>query len=165
MEKANVRTRSLLCFVSLAPTSLTSSSSTAAGVDRRDACLWRIDSSLRDRGMDSHVQGEGPNPLLPQQGALRHIHIHVGAVTSGAPPYPHPARGSILTTLCHKHFALDAYRSVLAFIDNENVPMGALLLYSQLNHPTHIARTAIFITMTLIGDSFVVRSIQQFQCS
>lgn len=38
-----------------------------------------------------------------------------------------------------------------------DVPQGALLLYSQLNHPTHIARTAIFITMTIIGDSFVAR--------
>ena len=46
---------------------------------------------------------------------------------------------------------------MLAFIDMADVPQGALLLYSQLNHPTHIARTAIFITMTIIGDSFVAR--------
>lgn len=35
-------------------------------------------------------------------------------------------------------------------------PDGTLNFYLRLNNPTHIAKNVIFITMTLVGDSFVV---------
>ena len=42
-------------------------------------------------------------------------------------------------------------------MDEGGTPDGTLDFYERLNNPTHIAKNVIFITMTLVGDGFVVR--------
>ena len=59
--KANVCHLHFLSHMS----SLCSLFSAAARVDRRDACLRRIDPPLCDCSVDSPLQGEGPEPVLP----------------------------------------------------------------------------------------------------
>ena len=53
--------------------------------------------------------------------------------------------------------ALDVQRAIVGFVDNGGVPGGTEAFYLRLDNPTEVAKSVIFITMTLAGDSFVVR--------
>ena len=69
---------------------LTSSITRTAHRDRvahrfvpRVAGLRGILRPVRHRDMDPALQGEGPQQVLHQQNALRHVHRHVRALSSG----------------------------------------------------------------------------------
>ncbi|KAI0742276.1 hypothetical protein C8Q80DRAFT_1107918 [Daedaleopsis nitida] len=53
------------------------------------------------------------------------------------------------------HLVLDVQRAVVGFVNEAGTPDGTLNFYSRLSNPTHVAKSVIFITMTLAGDSFV----------
>lgn len=58
-----------------------------------------------------------------------------------------------------QHLALDVQRAVVGFVNEGGKPDGTLAFYGRLSNPTHVAKSVIFITMTLVGDGFVVRVI------
>ena len=56
---------------------------------------------------------------------------------------------------CLQHLALDVDRAIQAFVVNGGTPNGTLTFYSTLSNPTEVAKNVIYITMTLVGDTFV----------
>ncbi|EPQ58590.1 hypothetical protein GLOTRDRAFT_127087 [Gloeophyllum trabeum ATCC 11539] len=54
------------------------------------------------------------------------------------------------------HLAIDLSRIMDAFIGQKNVQDGALLYYANLSNPKQVAKTVVYATQTIIGDSFVV---------
>ena len=65
-------------------------------------------------------------------------------------------RGALILISRRKHLGLDVHRAIIGFVNYGGVPNGTLNYYSILNNPLHIAKDTIFITMTLMGDGFVV---------
>ena len=54
-----------------------------------------------------------------------------------------------------QHLALDVDRAIQAFVVNGGVPGGTEMFYQTLSNPTEVAKNVIYITMTLVGDTFV----------
>ncbi|PBK67234.1 hypothetical protein ARMSODRAFT_1086201 [Armillaria solidipes] len=52
------------------------------------------------------------------------------------------------------HLILDIIRAIEAFVELESG--GALQYYSDLSNPLQAAKTAIYVTLTLVGDGFVI---------
>ncbi|RDX40975.1 hypothetical protein OH76DRAFT_1365346 [Lentinus brumalis] len=65
------------------------------------------------------------------------------------------ATSTVMYVLSVAHLILDVQRAVVGFVNEGGKPDGTLNFYLRLNNPTHIAKNVIFITMTLVGDSFV----------
>ncbi|KAJ6588253.1 hypothetical protein B0H19DRAFT_1098526 [Mycena capillaripes] len=67
--------------------------------------------------------------------------------------------GLLLPTLCLiwllsiVHWIIDIVRAVDAFIDS---PAGALAYYADVSNPLQAAKTAVYVTLTLTGDFFVI---------
>ena len=56
-----------------------------------------------------------------------------------------------------QHLCFDVQRAIEGFIVHGGTPTGTTEFYSQLSNPTHVAKSVIYITQTLVGDAFVVR--------
>lgn len=54
-----------------------------------------------------------------------------------------------------QHLCIDVQRAVEGFVVQGGKENGTLDFYSRLNNPTHVAKNVIYITMTLVGDTFV----------
>ncbi|KAI0738215.1 hypothetical protein C8Q80DRAFT_1275742 [Daedaleopsis nitida] len=65
------------------------------------------------------------------------------------------ATSTIMWVLSVAHLCLDVQRAVQGFVVLGGTPDGTTLFYSTLNNPTHVAKNVIYITMTLVGDTFV----------
>ncbi|KAJ7607409.1 hypothetical protein FB45DRAFT_948246 [Roridomyces roridus] len=65
----------------------------------------------------------------------------------------------LLPTLCllwllsMVHWIIDVVRAMDAFIDS---PDGALVYYANVSNPLQAAKTAVYVTLTLTGDFFVI---------
>ena len=53
--------------------------------------------------------------------------------------------------------AFDVQRALDGFVTHGGTPTGTLDFYSRLSNPTHVIKSIIYITQTVVGDSFVVR--------
>jgi len=51
------------------------------------------------------------------------------------------------------HWIIDIVRAVDAFLDS---PLGALAYYADVSNPLQAAKTAVYVTLTLTGDFFVI---------
>ena len=51
----------------------------------------------------------------------------------------------------------DVQRALDGFVNHGGTPTGTYDFYSWISNPTHVAKSAIYITQTLVGDGFVVR--------
>ncbi|KAF9459672.1 hypothetical protein BDZ94DRAFT_1267757 [Collybia nuda] len=65
----------------------------------------------------------------------------------------------LLVTLCliwvqsTAHWIIDVNRAITAFLD---APEGPLQYYQNVSNPLQVAKTAVYVTLTLTGDSFVI---------
>ncbi|KAI0753775.1 hypothetical protein C8Q74DRAFT_336231 [Fomes fomentarius] len=62
---------------------------------------------------------------------------------------------TVMYVLSVVHLVLDVQRAVVGFVNEGGKPDGTLAFYGRLSNPTHVAKSVIFITMTLVGDGFV----------
>ncbi|TRM59005.1 hypothetical protein BD626DRAFT_573030 [Schizophyllum amplum] len=68
---------------------------------------------------------------------------------------------SLLITLCMiwaltlAHWVVNVCRGAIAFVESQATPMGALSYYADLAVPLYAAKTAIYVMLTFVGDSFV----------
>ncbi|KAJ6599963.1 hypothetical protein DFH09DRAFT_1271508 [Mycena vulgaris] len=51
------------------------------------------------------------------------------------------------------HWVIDIVRAINAFLDSPN---GALAYYADVSNPSQAAKTAVYVTLTLTGDFFVI---------
>ncbi|KAK0213523.1 hypothetical protein IW262DRAFT_311893 [Armillaria fumosa] len=58
----------------------------------------------------------------------------------------------ILTTL---HWIINVCRATIAFVDRQGEVNGALAYYADLTVDLYAAKTAVYVALTLVGDSFV----------
>ncbi|TBU44153.1 hypothetical protein BD309DRAFT_958987 [Dichomitus squalens] len=65
------------------------------------------------------------------------------------------ATSTVMWVLSVAHLCIDVQRALQAFVVEGGKPDGALLFYSTLNNPTLVAKDGIYITMTIVADSFV----------
>lgn len=70
------------------------------------------------------------------------------------PPLRTATRGSRIR-LSAQHLCLDVQRAVEGFIYHNTSSEGPDVFYSQLGNPTFVAKNAIYITNTLVGDAFM----------
>ena len=117
------------------------------------AGLWGLHCPLCHRHLDSSLQGEEAEQVHPQQNAVRYVHNYVGIISSGTSiPRSSTARRSLDSL---QHLALDVDRAIQAFVVNGGAPGGTEMFYQTLSNPTEVAKNVIYITMTLVGDTFV----------
>ncbi|KAH9915583.1 uncharacterized protein BXZ73DRAFT_106132 [Epithele typhae] len=64
------------------------------------------------------------------------------------------ATSTVMWILSVVHICIDTQRATEAFIVHGNTADGSLNFYSDLASPTHFAKNVIYISMTLLGDSF-----------
>ncbi|TFK90719.1 hypothetical protein K466DRAFT_484278 [Polyporus arcularius HHB13444] len=62
---------------------------------------------------------------------------------------------TLMWVLSVTHLCIDVVRAVQGFVDEGGKPDGTLNFYSDLANPTHVAKNVIYITMTIVGDTFV----------
>ncbi|KAM5545500.1 hypothetical protein V8D89_000837 [Ganoderma adspersum] len=65
------------------------------------------------------------------------------------------ATSTIMWVLSVAHLALDVDRAIQAFVVNGGIAGGTEMFYQTLSNPTEVAKNVIYITMTLVGDTFV----------
>ncbi|KAK1233226.1 hypothetical protein PQX77_003623 [Marasmius sp. AFHP31] len=54
------------------------------------------------------------------------------------------------------HWILDVIRAKAAFIDTQPLPDGTLGYYLDLSNPLQAAKTAVYVTLTLVGNGFMI---------
>ena len=74
---------------------------------------------------------------------------------SRPPPPLHRAPWGSRARLSAQHLCLDVQRAVEGFIYHNTSSEGPDAFYSQLGNPTFVAKNAIYITNTLVGDAFM----------
>ncbi|KAI0742395.1 hypothetical protein C8Q80DRAFT_904930 [Daedaleopsis nitida] len=65
------------------------------------------------------------------------------------------ATATIMFVLAIAHLCFDVQRAIDGFITHGGSPTGTLDFYSRLSNPTHVGKSVIYITQTLVGDAFV----------
>ena len=55
-----------------------------------------------------------------------------------------------------QHLCFDVQRAIDGFIAHGRTETGTLDFYNNLSNPTHVGKSVIYITQTLVGDAFVV---------
>ncbi|KAI0753728.1 hypothetical protein C8Q74DRAFT_1306594 [Fomes fomentarius] len=65
------------------------------------------------------------------------------------------ATGTAMFVLAIAHLCFDVQRAIAGFITHGGTPTGTLDFYNQLSNPTHVGKSVIYATQTLVGDSFV----------
>ncbi|OBZ74463.1 hypothetical protein A0H81_05112 [Grifola frondosa] len=65
------------------------------------------------------------------------------------------ATSTLMFALCVAHLGLDVHRAIQGFIDEGGSPDGTTIFFNGIDNPTHVTKSIIFITQTLVGDSFV----------
>ncbi len=68
-------------------------------------------------------------------------------------------------TVRAQHLCFDVQRALEGFIARGGTLTGTLDFYNDLSNPTHVGKSVIYITQTLVGDAFVVcpsRSVLQW---
>ncbi|TBU39011.1 hypothetical protein BD309DRAFT_970594 [Dichomitus squalens] len=65
------------------------------------------------------------------------------------------ATATTMFVLALAHLCFDVQRAIEGFIANGGTPSGTADFYNRLSNPTHVAKSAIYITQTLVGDAFV----------
>ncbi|KAH9916603.1 uncharacterized protein BXZ73DRAFT_105796 [Epithele typhae] len=65
------------------------------------------------------------------------------------------ATASAMMVLAIAHLCFDLQRAIEGFVSKGGTPTGTLDFYSWLSNPTHVGKSVIYITQTLVGDSFV----------
>ena len=66
-------------------------------------------------------------------------------------------------TVRAQHLSFDVQRAIDGFIAHGGTPTGTLDFYNMLSNPTHVGKSVIYITQTLVGDAFVVRAFRLLQ--
>ncbi|KAJ7108547.1 hypothetical protein C8R44DRAFT_635915 [Mycena epipterygia] len=61
-----------------------------------------------------------------------------------------------LFAISTSHLIIDCVRMVQGFIGGAATPYGARAYFSNLGRPTHVAKVALFMAQTCVGDSFVI---------
>ena len=64
---------------------------------------------------------------------------------------------SWVLTVRAQHLCFDVQRAIDGFIAHGRTETGTLDFYNNLSNPTHVGKSVIYITQTLVGDAFVVR--------
>jgi hypothetical protein len=67
-------------------------------------------------------------------------------------------RDTLLIYLLPQHLCIDVYRAINAFINYADVPGGPTVFYGKINHPTQVAKMAVYSAQALLADSFFVSS-------
>ncbi|KAI0742409.1 hypothetical protein C8Q80DRAFT_1221032 [Daedaleopsis nitida] len=62
---------------------------------------------------------------------------------------------TVMFLLAIAHLCFDVQRAIDGFITHGGTPTGTLDFYNRLSNPTHVGKTVIYITQTLVGDAFV----------
>ncbi|KAI0753722.1 hypothetical protein C8Q74DRAFT_332339 [Fomes fomentarius] len=65
------------------------------------------------------------------------------------------ATATAMFVLAIAHLCFDVQRAIAGFITHGGTPTGTLDFYNQLRNPTHVGKSVIYATQTLVGDSFV----------
>ncbi|RDX48938.1 hypothetical protein OH76DRAFT_1351387 [Lentinus brumalis] len=65
------------------------------------------------------------------------------------------ATATTMFVLALAHLCFDVQRAVDGFIVHGGTPTGTNEFYSWLSNPTHVGKSVIYITQTLVGDCFV----------
>lgn len=55
-----------------------------------------------------------------------------------------------------QHLGIDVARAIQGFVVWGGTPGGTEAFYSKISDPTEVAKNVVYITMTLVADSFVV---------
>ena len=56
-----------------------------------------------------------------------------------------------------QHLAIDVTRAIRGFAVGGQTVGGTEAFYARVNDPTDVAKNAVYLVMTLLADSFVVR--------
>lgn len=117
------------------------------------ASLWVLYRPLRYRNLDSPVSGEQAGSVRPQQTTLRHLHDHVDIISNGmSNPIPLGAKYNFNPL---QHLAIDVHRADRAFVVEGGKPNGPKDFFDTLSNPTLVVKDVVYVTMTLVGDTFV----------
>ncbi|PIL26518.1 hypothetical protein GSI_12276 [Ganoderma sinense ZZ0214-1] len=65
------------------------------------------------------------------------------------------ATATTMFVLAIAHLCFDVQRALDGFIAHGGTPTGTLDFYNGLSNPTHVGKSVIYITQTLVGDAFV----------
>ncbi|KAI1795337.1 hypothetical protein LXA43DRAFT_881965 [Ganoderma leucocontextum] len=65
------------------------------------------------------------------------------------------ATATAMFVLALTHLCFDVQRAIDGFIAHGGTPTGTLDFYNLLSNPTHVGKSVIYITQTLVGDGFV----------
>ncbi|OBZ74465.1 hypothetical protein A0H81_05110 [Grifola frondosa] len=65
------------------------------------------------------------------------------------------ATSTLMFALCIAHLGLNIHRAIQGFVDQGGSPDGTTNFYLKVDDLTQIAKSVIFITQTLVGDSFL----------
>ncbi|KAI0640930.1 hypothetical protein C8Q79DRAFT_423466 [Trametes meyenii] len=65
------------------------------------------------------------------------------------------ATATVMFVLSVGHLAFDVQRAVDGFVVHGGTPRGTLDFYNRLSNPTHVGKSVLYITQTLVGDTFV----------
>ncbi|KAI1793718.1 hypothetical protein LXA43DRAFT_1073066 [Ganoderma leucocontextum] len=65
------------------------------------------------------------------------------------------ATSTVMWILSVTHLAIDLQRADQAFVVEGGKPNGATDFFNTLNNPTLVAKDVIYVTLTLVGDTFV----------
>ncbi|THG97885.1 hypothetical protein EW026_g4199 [Hermanssonia centrifuga] len=66
------------------------------------------------------------------------------------------ATATIMYVLAMVHLALDVHRATLAFADLAGQSAKLEHYYTQVDDPTHVAKSAIYTVQTMVGESFAI---------
>ncbi|PSR71644.1 hypothetical protein PHLCEN_2v12497 [Hermanssonia centrifuga] len=66
------------------------------------------------------------------------------------------ATSTTMFVLAIGHMSLDVTRALEAFVGLSGQPGALDVFLATLNNPTHIAKTFLYVTQTMVGDTFVV---------